>query len=114
MGSDDYLKKPFSLQELMARVRRLAERQQFYRQSSSSDGEDDNGWMDIGTYRFNPVTQHLLWKGQAEELSHREAELLRMLVENINGVVESHDILMVLWGDDSPCNSRSLQVFIRK
>ena len=37
-----------------------------------------------------------------------------MLVENINGVVESHDILMVLWGDDSPCNSRSLQVFIRK
>ena len=39
---------------------------------------------------------------------------MRMLVENINGVVESHDILMVLWGDDSPCNSRSLQVFITK
>lgn len=65
MGSDDYLKKPFSLQELMARVRRLAERQ-------------------------------------------------RMLVGHVNDVVESHDILMVLWGNDSPCNSRSLQVFIRK
>ena len=114
MGSDDYLKKPFSLQELMARVHRLAERQQLYRQSSSSDGEDDNGWMDIGTYRFNPVTQHLLWQGQAEELSHREAELLRMLVGHVNDVVESHDILMALWGDDTLFNGRSLQVFIRK
>ena len=65
MGSDDYLKKPFSLEEFMARVRRLAERQ-------------------------------------------------RMLVGHVNDVVESHDILMALWGDDSPCNSRSLQVFIRK
>lgn len=114
MGGDDYLKKPFSLQELMVRVRRLAERQQLYRQSSSSDGEDDNRWMDIGTYRFNPVTQQLSWQGQAEELSHREAELLRMLVEHVNDVVESHDILMALWGDDTTFNGRSLQVFITK
>ena len=114
MGGDDYLKKPFSLQELMVRVRRLAERLQLYRQSSSSDGEDDNRWMDIGTYRFNPVTQQLSWQGQAEELSHRETELLRMLVEHVNDVVESHDILMALWGDDTPFNGRSLQVFITK
>ena len=114
MGGDDYLKKPFSLQELMVRVRRLAERQQLYHQSSSSDGEDDNRWMDIGTYRFNPVTQQLSWQGQAEELSHREAELLRMLVEHVNDVVESHDILMALWGDDTTFNGRSLQVFITK
>ena len=113
MGGDDYLKKPFSLQELMARVRRLVERQQFYQQASSVDTEDNNQCMDIGDYRFNPVTQQLWWQGHVEELSHREAELLRMLAGNINGVV-SHDILMMLWGDDSLFNGRSLQVFITK
>lgn len=114
MGGDDYLKKPFSLQEFMARVSRLAERQQLYRQSSSSEPEDDDHWTGIGTYRLNPVTQQLAWQEHVEELSHREAELLRMLAEHVNDVVESHDILLALWGDDTLFNGRSLQVFITK
>lgn len=114
MGGDDYLKKPFSLQEFMARVSRLAERQQLYCQSSSSEPEDDDHWTGLGTYRLNPVTQQLAWQGHVEELSHREAELLRMLAEHVNDVVESHDILLALWGDDTLFNGRSLQVFITK
>lgn len=114
MGGDDYLKKPFSLQELMARVRRLAERQQLYQQVSATDLENHNHWMGFGGYRLNPVTQQLEWQGRVEELSHREAELLRMLVEHINDVVESHKILMELWGDDTLFNGRSLQVFVTK
>lgn len=114
MGGDDYLKKPFSLQEFMARVSRLAERQQLYRQSSSSEPEDDDHWTGLGTYRLNPVTQQLAWQEHVEELSHREAELLRMLAEHVNDVVESHDILLALWGDDTLFNGRSLQVFITK
>lgn len=114
MGGDDYLKKPFSLQEFMARVSRLAERQQLYCQSSSSEPEDDDHWTAIGTYRLNPVTQQLAWQEHVEELSHREAELLRMLAEHVNDVVESHDILLALWGDDTLFNGRSLQVFITK
>lgn len=114
MGGDDYLKKPFSLQEFMARVSRLAERQQLYRQSSSSEPEDDDHWTGIGTYRLNSVTQQLAWQEHVEELSHREAELLRMLAEHVNDVVESHDILLALWGDDTLFNGRSLQVFITK
>lgn len=114
MGGDDYLKKPFSLQEFMARVSRLAERQQLYCQSSSSEPEDDDHWTGIGTYRLNSVTQQLAWQEHVEELSHREAELLRMLAEHVNDVVESHDILLALWGDDTLFNGRSLQVFITK
>lgn len=114
MGGDDYLKKPFSLQEFMVRVSHLADRQQLYRQSSSSELEDDDRWIDIGTYRLNPVTQQLEWQEQVEELSHREAEPLWMLAEHVNDVVESHDILLALWGDDTLFNGRSLQVFITK
>ncbi len=114
MGGDDYLKKPFSLQEFMARVSRLAERQQLYCQSSSSEPEDDDHWTGLGTYRLNPVTQQLAWQEHVEELSHREAELLWMLAEHVNDVVESHDILLALWGDDTLFNGRSLQVFITK
>ncbi len=114
MGGDDYLKKPFSLQELMARVRRLAERQQLYRQASSLDAEDNNRWIDIGAYRLNPVTQQLSWQGHEEELSHRESELLRILAEHVNDVVASHDILVALWGDDTLFNGRSLQVFVTR
>lgn len=114
MGGDDYLKKPFSLQELLARVSRLAERQQLYRQSSSSEPEESDRWIDIGSYRFNPVTQQLAWQEHVEELSHREAELLRMLAEHANDVVESRAILLALWGDDTLFNGRSLQVFITK
>ena len=114
MGGDDYLKKPFSLQEFMARVSRLAERQQLYRQSSSSEPEDDDHGIGMGTYRLDSVTQQLAWQEHVEELSHREAELLRMLAEHVNDVVESHDILLALWGDDTLFNGRSLQVFITK
>ena len=70
--------------------------------------------MEIGTYRLNPVTQQLVWQCHVEELSHREAELLRMLAEHVNEVVESRDILLALWGDDTLFNGRSLQVFITK
>lgn len=113
MGGDDYLKKPFSLQELMVRVHRLAERRQLYEQGTSTS-DDNSNWVNIGTYRLNPTTQQLAWHGNIEELSHRETELLRMLAEHVNDVVESHDILMALWGDDTLFNGRSLQVFITK
>lgn len=71
-------------------------------------------WLSIGRYRLNVTSQILQLDGKDTELSHRESEILRMLVESKNNVVESKDILLQLWGDDSFFNSRSLHVFITK
>jgi len=133
LGGNDYLKKPFAIQELIVRIKSLCERECVIEEgredSSSSQGETSkektyqdessaaetqDSWLSIGVYRFNPVKQILALNGEEVELSHRESEILRMLVERRNDVVESKDVLMKLWGDDSFFNSRSLHVFITK
>ena len=70
--------------------------------------------FEIGSYLFDPVAQTLLHAGTRQELSHRESEILKRLCENRNQVVNTQDVLLELWGDDSFFNSRSLHVFITK
>ena len=124
LGGNDYLKKPFAIQELIVRIKSLCHRASAGKNSSEEkDGENvspDNPdlatdqWLSIGRYRLNVASQILQLDGKDTELSHRESEILRMLVESKNQVVESKDILLKLWGDDSFFNSRSLHVFITK
>ena len=132
LGGNDYLKKPFAIQELIVRIKSLCQRVNLeteeaeevkseelrMRNSMVSDnkGEKDNmdSYLMIGRYRLNTIEQTLQHDDKEVELSHRETEILRMLVENRNDVVESKEILLKLWGDDSFFNSRSLHVFITK
>ena len=123
LGGNDYLKKPFAIQELIVRIKSLCHRVSAENISSeeqeggnvSSDNPDAaDQWLSIGRYRLNVTSQILQLDGKDTELSHRESEILRMLVESKNNVVESKDILLKLWGDDSFFNSRSLHVFITK
>ncbi len=123
LGGNDYLKKPFAIQELIVRIKSLCHRASAGNISSeeqeggnvSPDNPDAaDQWLSIGRYRLNVTSQILQLDGKDTELSHRESEILRMLVESKNNVVESKDILLQLWGDDSFFNSRSLHVFITK
>jgi len=112
LGADDYLKKPFSMKELVVRIRALVQRASKQRPATSEP--DTPALITIGQYTLNPITQQLSRYGKAEELSNRESEILRLLASRQNEVVTSKEILLALWGDDSPYNARSLQVFITK
>lgn len=107
LGGNDYLKKPFSMDELVVRVKALLNRSQPLRPAMPER-------LPIGRYLFDYPKQKLLLNDSETALSHRESELLRRLCEQRNQVLERSAVLLDLWGDDSFFNGRSLDVFITK
>ena len=108
LGANDYLKKPFGIQELIIRIKALMGKAFLFTENKVANH------FEIGSYLFDPVAQTLLHAGTRQELSHRESEILKRLCENRNQVVNTQDVLLELWGDYSYFNSRSLHVFSTK
>ena len=111
LGGNDYLRKPFSMDELVVRIRALLGRPAVAAPVLAS------GPLAIGRYRFDHPQQRLrLADGSQPEatLTHREAELLKCLLDQRNQVLTRTAVLQALWGDDSFFNGRSLDVFITR
>jgi DNA-binding response OmpR family regulator len=107
-GANDYIRKPFSMEELIVRINNLLS---LTRQSKNHAPAEA---ISIGQYDFNPARYELKISGNVRKLSNREANLLTILAENRNGTTNRKDILMRVWGDDSFFNSRNLDVYITK
>lgn len=109
-GGNDYIRKPFSMEELIVRIQNLLQ----LTQQKVTTTVAPNGHIELGQYTFYPHRYELHHADGLRKLSHRETELLSILAENLNFTVSRRDILLRVWGDDSFFNSRNLDVYITR
>jgi len=108
VGADDYITKPFSMEELLARIAAVL------RRSSDSVEKQERSAFEIGAYNFDYKKRVLLFNGDSQKLTSKENDLLRLLCLNEGKVLERTYALKAIWEDDTYFNARSMDVYIAK
>jgi len=107
LGADDYLTKPFAMEELIARIQAIIRR---VGDASSAKTEK----LSIGTLAFDPHKSILYSSNGEKKLTTKENALLTLLARNVNEVLDRQATLRAVWGDDNYFNGRSMDVYIAK
>src|SRR6266496_5995510 len=108
LGGNDYVSKPFSMEELIVRIQHLL------RLKTEEPKKINTDSVKMGKYNFQLNRQVLNNGKEDRKLSFRESEILRLLYENKDRIIDRKNILNLLWGNDSFFNSRNLDVYITK
>jgi DNA-binding response OmpR family regulator len=107
-GADDYITKPFSLEELIYRI------DVFLRRSNGTPEKSEMKVYSVGGFSFDPLNLTLKTSSTEKTLTQKEAEVLKLLYQNRDRVLKREEILKEVWGDDDYFMGRSMDVFISK
>ncbi len=107
LGADDYLVKPFSIEELILKI-------EIFLKRSQKNNKVEKSIYEIGKYQFDTKNFILFNEEEKVGLTQREAELLKLFIDNKNLVLKREQILTALWGTDDYFMGRSLDVFISR
>lgn len=106
-GADDYITKPFSMEELVLRIEAILRR-------VKGKKEKEVTIFKIGKYTFDTQKQVLISDGKTQKLTTKESDLLALLCRNVNEILERNFALKTIWTDDNYFNARSMDVYITK
>jgi DNA-binding response OmpR family regulator len=111
LGGDDYITKPFRIEELLFRINALFKR---VSDSDKTDVAEQQTKFEIVNYKFDYTSQLIINADVQQKLSTKEAELLRLLCLKKNEVLTREEALISIWHDDNYFNGRSMDVFLSK
>jgi DNA-binding response OmpR family regulator len=107
IGADDYLAKPFSMEELLARITAILRRVEV-------KSTEDTAHLKVGKINYEPELRLLHLEDGTKKLTTKENQLLQLLVKNENEILDRQATLRAIWGDDNYFNGRSMDVYIAK
>lgn len=107
LGADDYLVKPYSMEELILKI-------EVFLQRSQKQPAVKNNICAVGSFTFDPANYSITKNGQTTQLTERESALLKLFIDNKNTILKREKILTEIWGNDDYFLGRSMDVFISR